>query len=246
MKNTILMAITALIVSASAQAQEPTTTNIDSTRRGTTVDSIRAKYKMQPMPGAVSLEKAFPALGTYQLNNAADPAASTITVTMDSASKGIVWVEGLPQGRIKAYLKKSPSTYRIVSQKTASGTQVPEGTLYYDSTAHQLNIALGVPYNEADPTTIFAALGSAGADAQAGETTDVKIKTKDTKIKTKAKYYTATKQMPAEMQQGMNATDSLQNNQQGVQTQDTLNQSGQQQPSQPTQPGQQPQQPQQP
>ncbi|MCU7549355.1 hypothetical protein OCK74_09535 [Chitinophagaceae bacterium LB-8] len=232
MKNTIFMAITALFVTASAQAQQPTT-NIDSTRRGTTVDSIRAKYKMQPMPEAMSTERVFPALGTYQLNNATDPAASTVTVTMDSASRGIVWVEGLPQGRIKAYLKKSPSTYRILSQKTASGTQVPEGTLFYDSTAHQLNVALGVPYNEADPTSVFTALNT--TTQPAGEPTDVKIKTKDTKVKTKAKYYTATKQMPM-TQPGLNATDSLQN--QGVQTQDTLNQSGQQpqQPQKPQQP----------
>jgi hypothetical protein len=244
MKNTVFMAITALFVTASAQAQEPTTTNIDSARRGTTVDSIRAKYKMQPMPGAMTVERAFPALGTYQLNNASDPATATITVTMDSASRGIVWIEGLPQGRVKAYLKKSPSTYRILSQKTESGTQVPEGTLYYDSTAHQLNIALGVPYNEADPTSVFAALSAASTET--GEPTEVKIKTKDTKIKTKAKFYTATKQMP-EMQEGMNATDSLQN-QGTTQPTDSLNQSGQQQPSQPTQPGQpqQPQQPQQP
>jgi hypothetical protein len=232
MKNTIFMAITALFVTASAQAQQPTT-NIDSTRRGTTVDSIRAKYKMQPMPEAMSTERVFPALGTYQLNNATDPAASTVTVTMDSASRGIVWVEGLPQGRIKAYLKKSPSTYRILSQKTASGTQVPEGTLFYDSTAHQLNVALGVPYNEADPTSVFTALST--TTQPAGEPTEVKIKTKDTKVKTKAKYYTATKQMPM-TQPGLNATDSLQN--QGVQTQDTLNQSGQQpqQPQKPQQP----------
>jgi len=230
------MAIAALFVTATVQAQEPTTTNIDSARRGTTVDSIRAKYKMLPMPGAMTMERAFPALGTYQLNNAADPATATLTVSLDSASRGIVWIEGLPQGKIKAYLKKSPSTYRILAQKTASGTQVPEGTLYYDSTANQLNIALGVPYNEADPTSVFAALST--TTPEAGETTEVKIKTKDTKIKTKAKYYTATKQLPMTQQPGMNATDSLQN--QGVQTQDTLNQS--QQPGQPQQP-QQPQQP---
>jgi hypothetical protein len=233
MKNTIFMAITALFVTASVQAQEPAT-NIDSTRRGTTVDSIRAKYKMLPMPGSTSMERTFPALGTYQLNNAADPATATITVTMDSASKGIVWIEGLPQGRIKAYLKKSPATYRILAQKTASGTQVPEGTLYYDSTANQLNIALGVPYNEADPASVFAAMSSTATES--GEPTEVKIKTKDTKIKTKAKFYTATKQLP-QTQPGMNATDSLQN--QGVQNPDTT------QPQQPEQP-QQPQQPQQP
>ena len=231
MKNTICMAISALFVTASAHAQEPTT-NIDSARHGTTVDSIRAKYKMLPMPGTMAMEKVFPALGTYQLNNAADPATATINVTMDSVSKGIVWIEGLPQGRIKAYLKKSPSTYRILAQKTASGTQVPEGTLYYDSTANQLNIALGVPYNEADPTSVFTALSS--TTPEPGEQTEVKIKTKDTKIKTKAKFYTATKQLP-QTQPDMNATDSLQN--QGVQ-----NPADTTQPLQPEQP-QQPQQP---
>jgi hypothetical protein len=246
MKNTIFIAITALTISASVQAQQPTTTNIDSTRRGTTVDSIRAKYKMQPMPGAMSIERAFPALGTYQLTTptsgtGTDTASSfnnSLTVTMDSASRGIVWIEGLPQGRVKAYLRKSPATYRILPQKTESGKQIPEGTMIYDSTTNQLNIAIGLPYVESDPASVFTAIQNAPAT---GETTEVKIKSKDTKIKTKAKFYTATKQMP-EMQPDMNATTT-----DSTQTQDTMQQQ-QTQPQQPTQPGQpeQPQQPQQP
>lgn len=238
MKNTIFLAITAFFATASLQAQEPA--NIDSARRGTTVDSIRAKYKLQAMPEAWTMEKAFPALGTYQLNNPEENPSnlgatpSTLTVTMDSASKGVVWIEGLPQGRIKAFLKKSPSTYRIIPQKTESGTQVEEGTLVYDTTTKQLNVAIGVPFNDADPTSVFSAMNNANTS---GEPAEVKIKTKDTKIKAKAaKFYTATKQLP-QMQHDMNATDSMQ-------TQDTQ-QTQPLQPQQPEQP-QQPNQPQQP
>src|SRR5688500_3592713 len=130
MKHTILLAAAALAISVSANAQS-------------TVDSIRAKYQLQQMPAPLTLEKTFPAIGTYQMsnmNNASDAAGSTVTITLDSVNKGMVWISGLPQGRVKAYLKKSPSTYRILSQKTETGKQVPEGTLIFDETTNTLNI----------------------------------------------------------------------------------------------------------
>ena len=55
MKNTIFLFIAALFITASATAQS-------------TVDSIRAKYQMQSMPDALTIEKTFPVLGTYQLS----------------------------------------------------------------------------------------------------------------------------------------------------------------------------------
>ena len=120
--------------------------------------------------------------------------AGSVVITLDPENKGVIWVEGLPQGKFKAYLKKSPSSYRILSQKTESGAQVPEGTLIYDTETKTLNIALGKPYDEADPAAIFALNTATGAEVAPAEN-EVKIKTKTatSKTKTKVTYYTATK-----------------------------------------------------
>jgi hypothetical protein len=180
MKNTIFLFIAALFITASVNAQS-------------TVDSIRAKYTLQPMPGALTIEKAFPVLGTYHLTT---DSTTTLTVSMDSASKGIVWVEGLPQGKFKAFLKQSPATYRITAQKTESGTSVPEGTLMFDTTTNTLNIALGKAYNEANPGEIFGTIADAGVStvvANTGTEVKVKTKTKNTKSKAKVVLYSATK-----------------------------------------------------
>lgn len=127
-------------------------------------------------------------------------APGTITVTLDQENKGLVWVEGLPQGKFKAYLRKSPSSYRILAQKTESGEQIPEGTLLFDPETKMLNIALGKAYDDANPAAIFAlnpALMNNDATTTDAATTDntVKIKTKTEKTKTKAKvtYFTASK-----------------------------------------------------
>lgn len=180
MKNTIFLFIAALFITASVNAQS-------------TVDSIRAKYTLQPMPGALTLEKAFPVLGTYHLTT---DSTSTLTVSMDSASKGMVWVDGLPQGKFKAFLKQSPATYRVIAQKTESGTSVPEGTLIFDTTTNTLNIALGKAYNEANPGEIFGTVADAGVAtdvANTGAEVKVKTKTKTTKAKAKVVFYSATK-----------------------------------------------------
>ena len=120
--------------------------------------------------------------------------AGSIVITLDPENKGVIWVEGLPQGKFKAYLKKSPSTYRILSQKTESGTQVPEGTLIYDTETKALNIALGKAYDEADPAAIFALNTTTGTEVAPAEN-EVKIKTKtaSSKTKTKVTYFSATK-----------------------------------------------------
>jgi hypothetical protein len=185
MKNAIFLFIAALFVTASVNAQS-------------TVDSIRAKYQLQPMPEALTIEKTFPVIGTYQLSTADSSSAQQVTITLDSASKGIIWIAGLPEGTMKAYLKKSPGTYRIISQKAESGKQIPEGTLFFDPTTNTLNVALGKAYDEADPTGIFATVNSDGnADVAMDNGTEVKTKTKTptskTKTKTKLVFYTATK-----------------------------------------------------
>ena len=174
MKNTFFTVLAMLCLFGAASAQS-------------TVDSIRAKYKLLPMPEPMTIEKTFPVLGAYQLSNATEGSAA-LNVTLDPANKGIVLVEGLPQGTIKAYLKKAPGTYRIPAQKSVSGKSVSEGTLFLDTASRTLNIALGAPYNEAEPAAIFAAATA----APEGEV-EVKVKTSKSKTKSKVTFYTATK-----------------------------------------------------
>lgn len=208
MKNVFFSAVAALLFSASVQAQS-------------TVDSIAAKYKLVPMPEALTMEKTFPVLGSYQLSApVAAPGAvvttdasatttdasgmsttSNVTITLDSANKGIIWIEGLPQGKFKAFLKQSPATYRVIAQKTETGTNVPEGTLYFDPSTKTLNVALGKVYDEMDPMAVFA-LNTPGAENAAvdnsgmGNTVKVKTKTASSKTKTKLSFYTASKIEP--------------------------------------------------
>ena len=183
MKNAISLFIAALFITASVNAQS-------------TVDSIHAKYQMQPMPEALTIEKTFPVLGTYQLTTT-DGTSQTVTVTLDSTNRGVIWVAGLPEGTMKAYLKKSPGIYRIVSQKAENGNQIPEGTLFFDPSANTLSVALGKAYDEADPTAIFSSMNTTDNTAMADNTDQVKVKTKTpsgkTKTKTKLVFYTATK-----------------------------------------------------
>lgn len=124
----------------------------------------------------------------------ATEATPSVTITLDSVNKGIVWIDGLPEGKFKAYLKKSPTTYRILAQKTNLGKQIPEGTLYYDEQANALNIAIGKPYNDEDPTAVFA-VNAPATDVAA--TSTASAKSKSSKSKTKVTYYTASKVITA-------------------------------------------------
>ena len=185
MKNTIFPVIAALFVTASVNAQS-------------TVDSIRAKYQLQPMPEALTIEKTFPVIGSYQLNTA-DGSSQQVTITLDSTNRGMIWIAGLPEGTMKAFLKKSPGTYRIISQKAEDGKQIPEGTLFFDPSTNVLSVALGKAFDEADPTAIFASVNTdLNADGTMNNNeTEVKTKTKTptskTKTKTKLVFYNATK-----------------------------------------------------
>jgi hypothetical protein len=192
MKNTIFLFLAAFLMTATVKAQS-------------TVDSIAAKYKLLPMPEALTLEKTFPVIGTYHLNSATD-SSSVVTISLDSANKGIVWIEGLPQGKMKAYLKQSPATYRIIAQKTESGVQVPEGTLIYDPSTNTLNVALGKAFNDANPSEIFAMnVNGANNDvASAGTEVKVKTKSKEGKTKNKLMFYSATKEMQNTSSTGTN------------------------------------------
>ena len=190
MKKTIGMwgglALSLFFVTASAQ--EPTTptppTTTPSTywdaKKNPTVDSINAKYKdkMIPARAPMTVEQIYPVLGQYETTvNTAD--APQVRVALDETTKGVVWIEGLPQGRVKAYLRKSPATYKIPAQKTEDGKEIQEGTLIYDKDANTLNIVIGTPYNSEDPAVVFLAPTEEVAVAE------VKTKGSKTKVKTK-------------------------------------------------------------
>lgn len=193
MKNFFFLLVSAFLITATVNAQS-------------TVDSINAKYQLQPMPEALTIEKTFPVIGTYHLTS---DTTQTVTITLDSTNKGIVWINGLPEGTMKAYLKKSPGTYRIISQKSESGAQVPEGTLYFDPNTNVLNVALGKPYDEADPTSIFANMNASASTDVADNAPVTKVKTKTAASKTKAKqklvFYTASKEVTTNVSTSNNA-----------------------------------------
>jgi len=114
-------------------------------------------YKLQPMPEALATEKIFPVIGKYQLTNKAGT-ASSVTVSLDRENKGLIWVEGLPQGKIKATLRKSPATYKIPAQKIGEekdAKDVAEGVLIYDKDANILNVCIGCTYKSEDPANVF-------------------------------------------------------------------------------------------
>ena len=185
MKRTALFAGIFLMLFSFANAQDSTAKTPDTSSMATTmkpavsnatVDSIAAKYKLQPMPEAITVEQVFPVIGEYQPSAAAAPATTETTtstttsattepampavtsvkIMLDEQNKGIVWVDGLPQGKIKAMLRKSPSTYKIPAQKTESGTDVKEGTLIYDKDTKTLSVIIGKAYNDQDPAAAFA------------------------------------------------------------------------------------------
>lgn len=126
------------------------------------------KYKMLPMPEPLTNEKIFPVLGHFSVSAkntssiseataSATSASSDVTITLDENNKGIVWVDGLPQGRIKAYLRKSPSTYMIPVQKTADDKELSGGVMIYDKDANTLDVCIGCKYNSEDPAMAFTA-----------------------------------------------------------------------------------------
>jgi len=164
-----------------AQTQTQSTTAVEQKKYGNpTVDSILSKYTLVPMPNPITTEQIFPVIGQYQSTTNAD---QKITVTLDDQNKGYAWVDGLPQGKVKAILKKSPSTYKIPAQKDAEGKDIPEGTLIFDKDANTLSINIGKPYNMEDPSSVFLMPTTTDETAVAEETT-TKTKTKTASGKT--------------------------------------------------------------
>jgi hypothetical protein len=145
-----------------------------------------AKYQLQPMPEALTREKIFPVIGKYNLTDK-DGAASAVTIMVDESNKGLAWIEGLPQGRIKAHLRQSPGTYKIPAQKTADDKSIPEGVLVFDKDANTLDVCLGCTYNVEDPGAVFASTTTTSTEPVVTESETKKKKNGTVKTKTKMK-----------------------------------------------------------
>lgn len=171
-----------------AQAQQTESQQTWDPKKNPTVDSITSKYKdkiVAPRP-ALTTEDIFPAIGKYE--SATNTDAASVTITLDAENKGLVWIEGLPQGKVKAMLRKSPATYKIPAQKTEDGKDVAEGTAVFDKETNTLSICIGKNYNVAEPTAAFA---TEPVEEVAAETKTTK--TKKTIAAPKPWIYTGTK-----------------------------------------------------
>jgi len=183
MKKTFLAGIASVLLTLAVTAQQPTQPTQEQKKYGNpTVDSILSKYTLVPMPGQMTTEQIFPVIGQYQSSTNAD---QKITVTLDDQNKGFVWIDGLPEGRIKGVMKKAPATYKIPAQKTAEGNEVREGTLIYDKDSKVITLMLGRPFNDQDPASVFAATTEEPAATEMPVT-----KNKTNKAKTKVKKVT--------------------------------------------------------
>jgi hypothetical protein len=131
-------------VSATASATTPASNLV-------TLDSNLPEHLKGVTSSTIQPKHYLPVLGTYTTADA----TTNLTIAVDEQNLGIVWIEGLPQGKVKAFLKKGPATYKIPAQKTAEGKSVSEGTLVYDKDANQLWLCTGCAFNEADPAATF-------------------------------------------------------------------------------------------
>jgi hypothetical protein len=166
-------------------AEQPQTKQWDP-KNNPTVSEINARYegKMLPARPALTQQDIFPVIGTYE--STTNPEAANVSVAIDPENKGVVWIDGLPQGRVKAMLRKSPATYKIPAQKTEDGKDIAEGTLVFDKDTKTLSILLGKSYNATDPAAVFATpeIGSVD-ESTANADVDMKKKPGKTKIKVK-------------------------------------------------------------
>jgi hypothetical protein len=154
-KTIVIMGVFVLsLATLSVNAQQTTTWDA---KKNPTVDSLTSGYesKLLAPPKPMTTEQVFPVVGQYE--SSANTDAASVKITLDPENKGVVWVEGLPQGKVKAMLRKSPAVYKIPVQKTEDGKDVSEGTLIYDKETNSLLICIGKPFNAADPATAFSA-----------------------------------------------------------------------------------------
>lgn len=158
-------------------------------KKNPTVDSLITPYQGKMIPPRPPLTTAdiFPVIGKYESSTNAD--AANVSIMLDEQNKGLVWVEGLPQGKIKAMLRKSPATYKIPVQKTEDGKDVAEGTLIFDKETNTLSICIGKAYNAEDPAAAFAQPAEQPAPATTAKNAKIKKP-----VVPKAWIYTGTRQ----------------------------------------------------
>jgi hypothetical protein len=178
-KTIILVGMIVLsFVSLSVNAQQ----NTWDPKKNPTVDSITTPYKAKlvPMPTPMTIEQIYPVLGQYE--SSANTDAPSVTISLDPEVKGVVWVEGLPQGKIKAMLRKSPATYKIPVQQTEDGKEIAEGTLIYDKETNSLLISIGKSYNSLDPSAAFTVTEPVVVEEKTVAKSNGKTKTKTKKV----------------------------------------------------------------
>jgi hypothetical protein len=173
---------------ATTTTANPVTANAPVVTSTTKVDQWNShdpeKYKHQPMPEPLTIDKIFPALGNYAITDK-EGASSTVNISIDPENKGTIWVEGLPQGKFKAYLRKSPGVYKIPAQKLEDDKSLAEGVLIYDKDANLLDVCIGCSYKAEDPAVAFLS-EEAQQEAEVMET-ETKVKKGTVKSKTKTK-----------------------------------------------------------
>ena len=188
MKKTIgIMGVIAFsLLTLSIHAQQ----NTWDAKKNPTVEAIISKYegKQVTAPTALTTAEIFPVIGKYESSTNTD--ATAVTVRLDEQNKGVIWIVGLPQGNIKAMLRKSPAIYKIPAQKTEDGKEVAEGTLIFDKETNTLSICIGKNFNAEDPAVVFLP----PPVEQPAVTAKTKTKSKSKKMEApKAWIYTGTK-----------------------------------------------------
>jgi len=179
------------VTTVAATTNTTTTVSTWDYKKNPTVTAITSKYEgkyLTARPAATDLD-IFPVIGKYESSTNAD--AANVAIALDAENKGLVWIDGLPQGRVKAMLRKSPATYKIPAQKTEDGKDIAEGTLIFDKETNTLSINIGKPFNAEDPASVFAA----PVEEPTPAVTTKSSKSKKTKVaqQPKAWTYTGTK-----------------------------------------------------
>ncbi len=202
-KNALIMGIVALsFLTISANAQSDTkpvqpaptdTVNRWNPKNNPAVAEINDKYKDKYVitKPTMTTNDIYPVLGQYE--SSTNPEAAVITIMLDAENKGIVWITGLPQGKVKAMLRKSPAIYKIPAQKTEDGKDVAEGTAIYDKDTKTLSMIIGKQYNAADPTAAFVPVPEEVTVKTKTVANGKKTKTKNVIAPIKPWIYTGTK-----------------------------------------------------
>ena len=184
-KTIILTGAVCLLLTASLYAQVDTPPAQPETTSPEIQMSDSTKSGLIPMPEPLTTEKIFPAIGKYQLTDK-EGNALLVTATLDETNKGILWVNGLPQGPVKAYLRKSPAVYKIPVQKTLDDKEIKEGVLIFDKENNIMEICIGCEYNNENPSMAFS-------EDQPVVEAAAKKSSKKATVKVKPAYYSGSK-----------------------------------------------------